>query len=32
MREALKAVQKCGGNQAKAAGSLGISHQAIQEY
>jgi DNA-binding NtrC family response regulator len=32
MREALRAVQKCGGNQAEAARSLGISRQAIRRY
>lgn len=32
LRQALKAVQQCGGNQAKAAKSLGISRQEIHYY
>jgi DNA-binding NtrC family response regulator len=32
MRQALRAVRQCGGNQAKAARSLGISRQAIHRY
>jgi DNA-binding NtrC family response regulator len=32
MRQALRAVLQCGGNQAKAARSLGISRQAIHKY
>jgi two-component system NtrC family response regulator len=32
LRQALKAVQQCGGNQAKAARSLGITRQEVHYY